>query len=140
MMRNKSESLLVPRRTCMWNAPDPPFNWPEAYASWGLSAKLPLSLRELAGGAIVFGSFLRFGAVAQLGEHHVCNVGVAGSSPVGSSDPRRILSTKGTKFTKEFLRKFFVNFVYFVYFVDNFFVGFGGYFHFSWAPGSPCSG
>jgi hypothetical protein len=24
------------------------------------------------------------GAVAQLGEHHVCNVGVAGSSPVGS--------------------------------------------------------
>src|SRR5205085_6342240 len=25
-----------------------------------------------------------FGAVAQLGEHHVCNVGVAGSSPVGS--------------------------------------------------------
>src|SRR6266550_2308711 len=85
MMRNKSESLLVPRRTCMWNAPDPPFNWPEAYASWGLSAKLPLGLRELAGGAIVFGSFLRFGAVAQLGEHHVCNVGVAGSSPVGSS-------------------------------------------------------
>src|ERR1700679_1948594 len=29
------------------------------------------------------------GAVAQLGEHHVCNVGVTGSSPVGSSVRKR---------------------------------------------------
>src|SRR4051794_38959091 len=55
--RVRIKSADVPRRTCMWNAPIPPFNWPEAYAPGRPAAKFLVRLRQMRYGAIVFGLF-----------------------------------------------------------------------------------
>src|SRR5438105_15626927 len=81
MMQIKSADF--PTRRCMWNAPNPPaIARSIRQVGFGGKTLRAFEAKVLSGYSIrpVF----PFGAVAQLGEHHVCNVGVAGSSPVGS--------------------------------------------------------